>query len=434
METLRAILEFIQRFMQEPSLFLGLIALLGFLLLRERIERTISGTLKTAIGLLILLAGVNLMVQALLPLGELAGKALGLPPVQIQIGTQKIISELGIQIGLVMLFAFLINVLLTRFLSHLGFKYIYLTGHLIFWNAVIFVSAFRYLLGLEGVALVIAASLFTGLYQTIQPWYTHRFDLFVNEGSGFVLGHSSSLTVLTTAWLARLFSRGGKRRAGDMEAIYFPRALEWLREPMLLMAATFLVVYIIMAALNVAFVMEAAARAGKHPIIWVLLQALNFAAGFAILIMGVRMIIAELIPSFKGIAERIVPGAIPALDCPLFFPYGQVSMAYGGLIGMLTMVVVSLIFAGARYPFFIFAPTMSVWFHGATAGVYGNKYWGIPGAILGGVVAGVLMGVGQALMWPVMGFAIGDFFSWASDTDYVLWPLLIALVGRILGR
>jgi len=203
---------------------------------------------------------------------------------------------------------------------------------------------------------------------------------------------------------------------------------------MLLMAATFLVVYIIMAALNVAFVMEAAARAGKHPIIWVLLQALNFAAGFAILIMGVRMIIAELIPSFKGIAERIVPGAIPALDCPLFFPYGQVLMAYGGLIGMLTMVVVSLIFAGARYPFFIFAPTMSVWFHGATAGVYGNKYWGIPGAILGGVVAGVLMGVGQALMWPVMGFANGDFFSWASDTDYVLWPLLIALVGRILGR
>ncbi|MER3469466.1 MAG: hypothetical protein C4314_05965, partial [Thermoflexus sp.] len=92
------------------------------------------------------LAGVNLMVQALLPLGELAGKTLGLPPVQIQIGTQKIISELGIQIGLVMLFAFLINVLLTRFLSQFGFKYIYLTGHLIFWNAVIFVSAFRYLL------------------------------------------------------------------------------------------------------------------------------------------------------------------------------------------------------------------------------------------------------------------------------------------------
>jgi PTS system ascorbate-specific IIC component len=121
MEALRAVLEFIQKFMQEPSLFLGLIALLGFLLLRERVERTISGTLKTAIGLLILLAGVNLMVQALLPLGELAGKTLGLPPVQIQIGTQKIISELGIQIGLVMLFAFLINVLLTRFLGGLGF-------------------------------------------------------------------------------------------------------------------------------------------------------------------------------------------------------------------------------------------------------------------------------------------------------------------------
>ncbi|MGB9857303.1 MAG: PTS transporter subunit IIC [Dictyoglomaceae bacterium] len=426
-----SILEFIQKLMQEPSLFLGLIALLGFLFLRERIERTISGTLKTAIGLLILLAGVNLMVQSLIPLGDLAGKALGLPPLKIEIGTNKIITELGTQIGLVMLFAFLINVLLARITP---LKYIYLTGHLIFWNAVIFVTAFKYMLKLDGASLVIVSSIFVGLYQTLQPWYTHKFDLFVNENSGFVLGHSSSLPVLVTSLLTRTFSSNGKKKAKSMEELTFPKALEWLREPMLLMAATFIIIYVIMAIANYSYVVDVATKAGKHPILWIILQALNFAAGFSILMVGVRMIIAELIPAFKGIAEKIVPGATPALDCPLFFPYGQVSMAYGGLIGMFAMVLTSLIFAGFKYQYFIFAPTMSAWFHGATAGVYGNKYWGIPGAILGGIVAGVLMGVGQALMWPIIGFAIGDFFSWASDSDYVLLPLLIALVAKILGR
>jgi PTS system ascorbate-specific IIC component len=58
------VISFIQKLMQEPSLFLGLIALVGFLILRERIERTIAGTLKTALGLLILLSGTGLMVTA----------------------------------------------------------------------------------------------------------------------------------------------------------------------------------------------------------------------------------------------------------------------------------------------------------------------------------------------------------------------------------
>jgi PTS system ascorbate-specific IIC component len=203
-----------------------------------------------------------------------------------------------------------------------------------------------------------------------------------------------------------------------------------MREPMLLIAVTFVMIYAIVGALNVSEV--SAMSQGVNPAIFIILQALNFAAGFAVLMVGVRMVISELIPAFKGISEKVVPGALPALDCPLFFPYGQVSMAYGGLIGMLSMVVVSICFAGFRYPYFIFAPTMSAWFHGAVAGVYGNKYAGIPGVIIGGIIPGVLMGVGQALMWPVLGFAIGDFFTWAGDTDYVLLPLIIALAGKAL--
>jgi PTS system ascorbate-specific IIC component len=425
------VLNFIQEFMQQPSLFIGLIGLIGFILLRERIERTISGTLKIIIGLLMLTAGVNLMVPAISPLGDLASKALKLPPLNIQIGTNKVIAELGAAVGMVMLLSFLVNLLIARFTR---LKYIYLTGHLIFWNAVIYTTAFKYILKLDGVTLVLVSSLFTGLYQTLQPWATHKFDLYVNDNNNFVLGHDSSIVVIVTSLLSKLFSQNGTKKAKSMEELTFPKALSWLREPMLLMASSFLILYIVVSLANYGAVSEMASKAGHSPAIWILLQSFNFAVGFAVLMQGVRMFIAELIPAFKGIAEKVVPGALPAVDCPLFFPYGQVSMAYGGLIGMAAMVVTSLIFGGFKYPFFIFAPTMSAWFHGATGAVYGNKYWGIPGAILGGIVAGVLMGVGQALMWPVLGFAIGDFFSWASDTDYVLIPLLIVVIGKIFVK
>lgn len=427
----RMILELVTAIINQPSIFLGIIAFVGLLLLRSPIEKLVSGTLKTALGLLILTAGVNVMVQALLPLGNLASKALGLPPVSVEIGTNNVITELGFEIGIVMVLAFIINVILARIART---KYIFLTGHLIFWNAVIFTASFRFLMGLTGLPLILAAAVFTGLYQTIQPLYTHFFDLEVNENSGFVLGHSSSLAVLVTSLITKKLSKGGSRAFRSMEELKFPKALEWLREPMLMIAASFLIIYAIIGITSWSTVVELATTANLHPVIWLILQALNFAAGFAVLIMGVRMIIAELIPAFQGIAEKIVPGAKPALDCPLFFPYGQVSMAYGGLIGMLSMALMTIIFAATKYPWYIFAPTMSAWFHGATAAVYGNKYAGIPGAIIGGVVAGVLMGIGQALMWPLIGYAIGDFFSWAGDTDYVLYPLLIYLLSLLFGK
>lgn len=428
---MKAILDFIAAFMQQPALFLGLIALIGLLLLRERPEKIVSGVLKTAIGLLILSAGSNLMSGSITPLGDLAAKLLKLPPVNVEIGTNKVIAELGAAVGLVMLFSFVVNVLIARFTK---LKYIYLTGHLIFWNAVVFTTTFKYVFHLGGFWLVLVSSIFTGLYQTIQPWYTHKFDLYVNDNNNFVLGHDSSLVVLSTSLLSKWFSKDGKNKGRDMEELTFPKALSWMREPMLLMAVTFIILYVIVGFAQWGYLSEVATKAGYNPIIYILVESLTFAVGFSILMAGVRMIIAELIPAFKGIAEKIVPGAMPALDCPLFFPYGQVSMAYGGLIGMLAMVLTSLIFSGFRYPYFIFAPTMSAWFHGATGAVYGNKYWGIRGAILGGVLAGVLMGVGQALMWPVLGYAIGDFFSWACDTDYVIFPWVLSLIAKIFVR
>jgi len=213
---MKAILDFIAAFMQQPALFLGLIALIGLLLLRERPEKVVSGVLKTAIGLLILSAGSNLMSGSITPLGDLAAKLLKLPPVNVEIGTNKVIAELGAAVGLVMLFSFVVNVLIARFTK---LKYIYLTGHLIFWNAVVFTTTFKYVFHLGGFWLVLVSSIFTGLYQTIQPWYTHKFDLYVNDNNNFVLGHDSSLVVLSTSLLSKWFSKDGKNKGRDMEEL-----------------------------------------------------------------------------------------------------------------------------------------------------------------------------------------------------------------------
>ena len=45
---------------------------------------------------------------------------------------------------------------------------------------------------------------------------------------------------------------------------------------------------------------------------------MTFVAGVLVLLQGVRMFLGEIIPAFKGISEKLIPGARPALDVPIF--------------------------------------------------------------------------------------------------------------------
>ena len=66
--------------------------------------------------------------------------------------------------------------------------------------------------------------------------------------------------------------------------------------------------------------------------------------GVYILLAGVRLLLGEIVPAFRGIAMKLVPDAIPALDCPVFFPYspnavilGFITTTIGTIIAMFTL-------------------------------------------------------------------------------------------------
>jgi len=56
------------------------------------------------------------------------------------------------------------------------------------------------------------------------------------------------------------------------------------------------------------------------------------------------MILGDLIPAFEGISRKIIPNAVPAVDCAVFFTYaptavvvGFIASFIGGIIGMLIL-------------------------------------------------------------------------------------------------
>jgi PTS system ascorbate-specific IIC component len=111
---------------------LGIVALLGLLLQKKTFSETISGTIKTMVGVLVLFAGVDILVNVITPISTLFSNIYTFEGEAITADWVGFLSTYGAEIVLIMVFGFLVNLLLARFTK---LKFVFLTGHILFWNA-----------------------------------------------------------------------------------------------------------------------------------------------------------------------------------------------------------------------------------------------------------------------------------------------------------
>ena len=119
-----------------PAILLGFIVLVGLLLQKKSTSQLVSGTFKAIIGFLIIGAGSDVIVKALNVFEPMWKEVFGLESGTLGtfMGQEAFNSKFGGAVTLAMLIGFLINVLLARFTR---FKFIYLTGHMMFWTSTV---------------------------------------------------------------------------------------------------------------------------------------------------------------------------------------------------------------------------------------------------------------------------------------------------------
>lgn len=71
-------------------------------------------------------------------------------------------------------------------------------------------------------------------------------------------------------------------------------------------------------------------------------------------------------------------------------------------------------------------------FIGATAGVFGNATGGWKGCIIGAFIAGVLIAVGPAIIYPIMK-SVGLSGSSFPETDFNLIGIIFNFIGKLIG-
>lgn len=410
-----------------PTFMLGIVALIGLLVQRKSFNETLSGTIKTMVGVIILFTGVDLLVAVISPIAAMFSQLYALEG-RTTIDFTAFLGEFGLAIVLVMVFGFVVNVLLARFTP---LKYVFLTGHILFWNAFVITAALADAGKITGVPLVVLGSLLLGILSTVLPALIAPFVRQLTGTNDFTIGHTTTGLAIAGALIGKWFGDTSR----STEDLRIPESWGFLKEMVVAISIVMVVLYIIMGVLAGPTWAAQEFAGGSLPIwgFWMVFQGLAFGAGVVILLAGVRMMLAEIVPAFHGIAQKIVPDAVPALDCPLVFPYAPNALTIGFPIAIATSLITLVLFGLAGFPVVLLPLVVAAFFDVGPAAVLANATGGLRGAILASAFGGVMLIVLQALSLFFVANTAAGFINAFGGNDFSLIVIVVGGIARLLG-
>ena len=412
----------IENILTQASITIALIAMLGLCLQKKSAGQVVSGTLKTLLGFQVLSAGSSIIVGSLTYFGEIftAGFHMqGIIPSTEAINGQAM-NELGLgrDIALTFLGIFIVNILIARFTK---WKYIFLTGQAILWMATM-TTVFGYFAGLRGLVLIIVGSVVGAIFAVAMPAIAQPIIRKITGSNDIALGHFCTIGYMFEAGVAYIFGERGENKK-SIEDINLPKSFEFLQDTYLSVMVVMVPLYIITAAFAGPGIGD---HGAQHYLMFAFLQAIQFVVGVYVLLSGVRLLLGEIVPAFRGIAMKLVPNAITALDCPVFFPYSPNAV----ILGFITTTIGTIIamFVLPTFGLAMILPGMLTnFFAGGTAGIFGNAAGGRRGAIIGGIAHGFFITLLPALLVTIFN-QMGFVNATATDVDTVAAALLYAWI------
>ena len=419
-------LDFIVAVLSNPAIIVGVVALIGLVALKKSFGDTLKGTLKTTLGFLILSGGAGIIVGALIPFSTLFQSAFHLTGVVAEDNAlvAAVGKFLGRETALIMVVAFVINLILARLTP---FKYVFLTGHMM-WSFAGTMAVVLDQMGMKGWSLVLTGAAIQGLSMVVFPAISQATVRRITDTDDVAFGFWGSSWITLAGWVGKPFGN----RKDSTEDIKVPAGLDFFRDMAVFMGIVMVLIYLVTA---IAAGPEAGAKVagGQNYLFFAVLQALTFVAGVLVLLQGVRMFLAEIIPAFRAIGEELVLGARPALDVPIFYPYAPVAVTIGFIAALVGSLLATLL---TRYiaPVVVLPSVIGMFFMGAAAGVFGNA--------LGGRRAAVVAGFFLGLTWPLLvafAYPLVDVTKYGvqglafASPDALIVLILMRLVGKVFG-
>jgi ascorbate PTS system EIIC component len=428
---------FSDNILTRPEYFIGLVVMLGYILLRKRPSQVFAGTMKAVVGIMIWNVGAGGLVGTFRPI--LAGlnerfalKAAVIDPYFGLAAATKSLGELASWIMIVLLIGFIWNLLLILFRRWTKCRTQFLTGHILLQQATtatfLIFFALPEMRNAQGALLT---GLLVGTYWAVFSNLTVEATNNLTDNAGFAVGHQQMLAVWATDKVAGKI--GNKEK--NLDNVKLPKFLEIFNDNIVatgtLMLLFFGVIMIILGESYLRNLDKANFAATLSFPAYIINRALHFAVYLFILLSGVRMFVAELTESFRGISEKLLPGSMPAVDCAATYGYAPPNaVVWGfifGAIGQFVAIAGLFIF---NSPIMIITGFVPVFFDNATLAVFANKRGGIRAATIIPICCGILQVAGGA--FAAWYFGLYEFGGWHGNIDWdTLWPAMGVIVNFV---
>ena len=428
----------------QPFLLMAIVVLIGYIAMNAKPMKAIVGALKASVGILAmgmgsgaLITNFGYLLTAVTNATGIQGAGLNTYPTMTA-GYEKIDSVLGSGTGAAwgiytLLVAFVLNLVLVAFRKYTKIRAVYLTGNAMIVQAGISTYIVWKFLGTGMLPTIIIAAAITALYwgicSTLLIKPTHQIT-----GGDFTVAHQQ----MVTSFLAYKIAPKIGNPEDDIEKKKMPSTLNFLQDSIvataLVMLLSVIVIFFLVGEEQINWLrMEAYKQASyKNNIVFALWIAFTLTANIVVLLYGVRMFVGELMMSFKGIYEKLLPGAVAGVDCAAIFGFAPKSVVLGLLFGTLGQVLGLLGLLAFKSPIFLIPGFIPLFFDNATVSIFANKFGGWKAAAILCTINGLIQIAGSAIAVQLL-----NLTWWQGSADYAtLWVAIIAIfkgIGSMLG-
>lgn len=426
--------------LQQPAFMIGLIVMIGYVLLGKPWYDVLAGVIKAIVGYLILTVGSGGLVSNFRPV--LVGlkdrfnmNAMVIDPYfgqnAVTAGVEEVFGKVFGNAMILLLIAFIVNILLVRFSRVTKLRALFTTGHVQVQQAAtaywLILFACPFLLN-NNAALLVVMALILGAYWAVGSNLTIKPCQELTDGAGFCLAHQQMFGIAINTWLAeKLF---GKKKNGKevrkIDEIELPGFMSVFNENMVCTSILMIVFFgAILCILGKDYLVEQKfMKEGASMFFYVIQTCLYFSVYLAILQLGVRTFVTELTASFQGIADKLLPG----VDCAVVFGFGSANaVPLGFLAGFAGQILAIVALILLKSPVLVICGFVPVFFDNATIAVFANEKGGIKAALILPFFSGICQVFGSAIIAGWVGMAAyGGYlgmWDWA-----VVWPVMTAVM------
>ncbi|MBG0731084.1 PTS ascorbate transporter subunit IIC [Mycoplasma sp. 'Moose RK'] len=440
---------YLDNFLRQNPLLLGSLTLVGYLALGRGKSEAFIGALKTAIGIFLLSIGSGALVGLAKPVFDaIKGvKSGGVVPLDPYFGWASVTNFLGKSFGtgnefvslisFSFIVAFVVNILMVLGKKFTNTNAIMITGHVMLQQSAI-VTALLYVIlfrsfpltdqGAIGagsqVGLVLISGLFLGIYWATSSVATLKITNLVTQNAGFAVGHQQMLSLFTSYKIGRFF--GNKENSAENRKL--PSYLKIFEDNIFTQTIIILVLFVVLFTIIIGYYgvenvikpdfsgFDAPAAAseatktvvkaigsswnssfgGANFVFIIIGGVLKIVAALLAIITGVRMFVTELQQSFHGISEKIIPGAVVAVDIAATYGFAINAVTYGFLGGVLgqflaVFVVIGLAaIPGNNYIVIAVPLFITLFFNSGAMGVFANASGGWKASFIAPAIIGFL--------------------------------------------